>query len=602
MAPAIDKARHAVAVSLKRAGGRMATPRVLRDILARWQRLRELPKGLPAERLRYELVSRLPRPALRKKNVGALAAPGPGVWPGIPERGRALMEGEIELLGRKLPVSDPFWGLTPDNPRLAAELHGFAWLADLVAAGESGIALARRLVALWIAAPESQTRRARHPAIAGPRLARWLQAADRLMGGGDAGFDERFRRRIAEEAGGLALALPAGLAGSTLIGAAKGLALAGLALPDGERWRNQALALVERELARQILPDGGHVERSPSRQLQLLRDLADIAIAFARAGQEPPPAVLGAARALTPLLRLLQHGDGGLALFNGSNEETAGLIETVLTAVGEKPQAPTQAPQTGFQRASAGRLLLLVESGRPAAPGYDLGAHAGTFAIEISHGRERIVTGCGAHPGDPRWEEALRATAAHSTLTLADTNSSLLLPGDGLGHRPGYVSCKREEQDGNVWLEMAHDGYGAAFGLMHRRRLYLAAGGEDLRGEDRLEPLAGGDAPHPRGGGGTAAPVPFALRFHLHPDVRATLAQNGRAALLRLPSGLGWRLRAEGGAMSLADSVYCGRRGQIRRSQQIVVEGRHAGAQTSIRWALTREQRRQERPPGKSGA
>ncbi|MFZ5791321.1 MAG: heparinase II/III family protein [Pseudomonadota bacterium] len=595
MAPAIDKARHAAAASLRRVRGRMTMPRPLRDLLARWQRLRALPEGLPIERLRYALVSRLPRAASRK-NAGALAAPGPGVWPGIPERGRALLAGEIELLGRRLPVSDPFWGLALDNPHLAAEFYGFAWLADLVAAGEPGVALARRLVAQWIAAPESRTRRVLHPAIAGPRLARWLQSADRLLGGGDASFDERFRRRIAEEADGLARMLPGGLPGSTLIGAVKGLALAGLALPDAERWRKQAEALVERELQRQILPDGGHVERSPSRQLQLLRDLADVAIAFLRAGQDVPPTILGAARALTPLLRLLQHGDGGLALFNGSNEETAGLIETVLTAVGETPQAPTQAPQTGFQRAAAGRLLLLVESGRPAAPGYDLGAHAGTFAIEISHGRERIVTGCGAHPGDPRWEEALRATAAHSTLTLADTNSSLLLPGDGLGHRPGYVSCKREEQDGNVWLEMAHDGYGEAFGLVHRRRLYLAGSGEDLRGEDRLEPLAGERAPDPRGGNAAPAPVPFALRFHLHPEVQATLAQNGRAALLRLPSGLGWRLRAEGGAMSLADSVYCGRRGQIRRSQQILVEGRHAGGETSIRWALGREQRRKAKP------
>jgi uncharacterized heparinase superfamily protein len=31
------------------------------------------------------------------------------------------------------------------------------------------------------------------------------------------------------------------------------------------------------------------------------------------------------------------------------------------------------------------------------------------------------------------------------------------------------------------------------------------------------------------------------VRFHLHPAVKATLAQSGQAVLMRLPSGRGWR-------------------------------------------------------------
>ncbi len=47
--------------------------------------------------------------------------------------------------------------------------------------------------------------------------------------------------------------------------------------------------------------------------------------------------------------------------------------------------------------------------------------------------------------------------------------------------------------------------------------------------------------------------------------------------------------------MSLADSVYLGERGRIRRTQQVVVEGQHAGGETRLRWALAREARRRER-------
>ncbi len=88
----------------------------------------------------------------------------------------------------------------------------------------------------------------------------------------------------------------------------------------------------------------------------------------------------------------------------------------------------------------------------------------------------------------------------------------------------------------------------------------------------------------------------FALRFHLHPDVDATLAHDGQAAILRLPSGVGFRLRCQvvgaGGEVSLAESLYIGSPGERRRSQQVVIAGTLAGAGAEIKWQLSRESRR----------
>lgn len=574
MAPGIDPLRRAF---VSRLGA--SRPAALTSAL----RIGAMPEGWLVGRLRYELLSRLPAPKPRIPSPAALTATGSGLWPGMPERGTAILRGEIELLGRRLPLLQPFWTLEPDSERLVAELHGFAWLADLVSAGNAGIVLARQLIDQWLALPQSRSRLLRQPGIAGRRLAAWLQSADRLLVGGDSSFDQRWRERAAEEAAGLARLLPGGLCGSALIEALKGLLLASLALPEAQAWERQALRSLEAELVRQVLPDGGHVERNPSRQLRVIRDLAEIEMALLRAGRSSSPAIGAALRALAPVLRLLQHGDGGLALFNGANEETAGLIETVLTAAGETPQAMTKAPHVGFQRLAAGRMIVLVEAGRPAPPGLDQGAHAGSFAIEVSIGAERLITGCGAHPADPNWDEALRATAAHSTLAVSGQDSSLLLAGDGLASRPGFVSCKREEEAGAVWLDLAHDGYASRFGLRHRRRLYMAANGEELRGEDRLNTV-----------GGPVGRLPVTVRFHLHPEVQATLAQNGHTVLLRLASGAGWRLRIDDAAVSLVESVYAGRRGRVRRSQQVLVETAHEGEESWLRWALTRELRAAE--------
>ena len=102
--------------------------------------------------------------------------------------------------------------------------------------------------------------------------------------------------------------------------------------------------------------------------------------------------------------------------------------------------------------------------------------------------------------------------------------------------------------------------------------------GDDIRGEDRLS------------GGGNR---PFALRFHLHPSVQVSAVQGGEAALLRLGSGAGWRLRATGGALAIEDSVYGGVEAGLRRSSQIVISGRAGadGTPAIVKWALRRERK-----------
>jgi uncharacterized heparinase superfamily protein len=99
----------------------------------------------------------------------------------------------------------------------------------------------------------------------------------------------------------------------------------------------------------------------------------------------------------------------------------------------------------------------------------------------------------------------------------------------------------------------------------------VAESGEDIRGEDAIEANAG---------------QPYAVRFHLHPGVTASLQQDGEGVLLRLPSGGGWRLRAEGARLALEESVYLGG-AEPRRTEQVVLTGLADGPQ-QVKWAITK--------------
>uniref|UniRef100_UPI0022EB06ED heparinase II/III family protein n=1 Tax=Falsiroseomonas oryzae TaxID=2766473 RepID=UPI0022EB06ED len=204
--------------------------------------------------------------------------------------------------------------------------------------------------------------------------------------------------------------------------------------------------------------------------------------------------------------------------------------------------------------------------------GADRFAHAGTLSFEMSIGRDRLIVNCGAAPAaEGEWRDALRSTAAHSTLVLADTNSSELKP-EGLGRRVDTVECDRQESNGAQWLEASHDGWVRQFGMRHRRRLYLSESGDDLRGEDLLEPER------------EAAVPGFTVRFHLHPGVVASLQQDEAGVLLRLPSGVGWRLRAKGARVAIEESIHLA--AEARRSQQVALHA-EAGA-SSVQWAISR--------------
>ena len=476
-------------------------------------------------------------------------------WPGDPAHGVRILKGELELagtVGRLVP------GRLMDiagSETLRAYAHSFVWLRDLRALGsDNARTRARALVQEWIAAPNVQ-RLAERADVAGARIAAWLGQYDFFAASADDEFRQRLMVRLVADARGLAAALPAEQLDGRALTAVKGLLAAAVALPDNTGFLNRALRVLPDEIARQVVSDGCHCERSPAQMLSALQDLTEIR-ALLQAVQAPPPVALAAAiEQMAPALRGLRHGDGGLALFNGTKDDTGSLVDLVLAKSGRTGRAPIALSEGGFHRLQAGKTVLIADCGEPAPPKLDRLAHAGTLSFELSVGRDRMIVNVGAAPAaGPEWRDATRATAAHSTLTIAETSSSELRP-EGLGHRPDKVQVRHQVASGAHWLDASHNGYVRTFGAIHHRRLYLSESGDVVVGEDTVE---------------AASPQPFMLRFHLHPDVKAVMQTDGQAVLLRLHSGAGWSLRANAARMTLEESIYLGG-AQPRRSEQVVL-------------------------------
>lgn len=563
------------------------------------KRMREWAQ-LPADRIFSALGYTLKRPvfalplyrwSLPGLTATTLAVTPTDPWPGQAEAGTAILQGTFAFAGQSLRDPAPLWAPPGATAEWLIEMHGFVWMRDLRAAGgDAARRRARELVAAWLEAHPGWSMPAWGPLALGQRLASWLGCFEFFAASAEIAFRHKMLISIAQQAQHLSRALPAGLGGADLIAATKGLIYAGAALPGGDAWRARGLDILIRELPRQILADGGHIQRSPARHMAVLRDLIDIRGVLARA-DAPSGAKSGggkaksgapedltiAIEAMAPILRMYQHGDGGLALFNGAAEDSGLQVDLVLQRAGGPRRQVGTAIETGYERMAAGRTLVIVDAGTPPPHGLDRHAHAGTLSLEMSAGRERLIVNCGARPDDATWRGAQRATAAHSALVLGDTNSSEVLSG-GLGRPARILHRRREEEDGCILLDLAHDGYLRGFGVLHRRRLFLGAEGTDLRGEDNLEPR----------GQRVPRSAPFTIRFHLHPSVSASLVKGGASVLLRPPKGEGWNMHASGAVMSLEPSIYLGQPKDIRRSQQVVLSGMLGPDGAQIKWALRR--------------
>lgn len=481
-------------------------------------------------------------------------------WPGNAAQGRWLCEA--------------FPQLEYDWPE---DLQGFEGLRDLRAlGGHEARRAARELVENWI-------KRHRNAALwdvgtTGQRVANWIILYDFYGASADAVFQDKVFDSLGRQARHLSRALPGGAAGIELLNGIRGLAIAGLAFQGREAWLAQALDLLQAEIGKQILPDGGHISRSPAQLLDVLRLLMDIRTGLASADYPVPEQVEHTIDRMAQALRFFRYPDKGFALFNGTQESDEVMVDAVLTRTNAHGRILRHLPQSGYERVTMGRSLLMIDAGAPAPRPFDTRAHVAPLSFEFVYGKERVLVACGTHPSDPAWQYALRGTAAHNTLTIDARNACEIREDGAIARRPRTVTHNRSESREAILFEGSHDGYVPLNGITHRRRLYLSREGHDLRGEESLTCSTG-----------LSKPADIAVRFHLHPRVQASLIQNGTEALLRLPGGAGWRFSLNGGTLALEDSIYLGIGTQARKTKQLAIHQRMDGDHAQIKWALQRE-------------
>jgi uncharacterized heparinase superfamily protein len=511
-----------------------------------------------------------------------------------------LYNGHFGLAGKlaEVDTESPF-EIDPPSEGWARELYGFGWLRHLRAAGsELSREQAKVLVNDFIALKRSLPGLAWQPEIVGRRVISWLSNSVLVLDTGEPQAYETFLRALSSQLRYLSASYRDAPDGVPRLVSLMALVYAGLCIAEQQAVVERYTRPLCKELERQILPDGGHISRNPEALVELLLDLLPLKQCFVARDRPPPKELTDAIERIMPMLRFFRTCDGTLTRFNGAGPTPTDALATVLAYDDVKGAPVRYAANSAYARLECGSTLFICDIGPTPAASLSMTAHAGFLSFEMSSGNAPMIVNCGTPSVDhDEWRPFSRSTPAHSTLTFEDVSSgefgtsgtngalpTVDAPLLGPANAQATLSDQVDSTD-NIRIRGSHDGYLERFGVTHARQMLIAPNGLLISAEDKLSAPQGLKSPDENLIAGD-----YAIRFHLHPSVRAELGSDGQSVELRLKNGEAWRITSNAPETTLEQSFFLADARGPQPTSQVVLGG-FIGEASEVRivWNIERK-------------
>jgi hypothetical protein len=343
-----------------------------------------------------------------------------------------------------------YWTDSRDGLLFLFHLHGFAELARYASGppSESGDRYWEAVIADWLGAFDRPALPAWHPYPMSGRIVAWCAALSREHC--LAALRPALLRSLSRQARVLQRSVEHDIGGNHVLRNATALVVAGVCLEDAGHTR-RGLRLLERQLAAQILADGGHEERSPSYHRLVLGDLLDVRTAMLRAEAPSPPWLDHAIEDMDRWLRRIAGPSGDVPPLNDG---------------WDGPPLPQPASESLAHLADSGYVVLrdgdtqaILDAGPLAPPHLPAHAHADALSITMWAEAEPLIVDCGsgAYAGPDR--ARFRSTAAHNTVQVDGKDQCELWGPFRAAFMPRVESASIQRLENAVVVRSSHDGY-----------------------------------------------------------------------------------------------------------------------------------------------
>lgn len=497
------------------------------------------------------------------------------IWPGDAEKGQSLCSGALDFQGDTLEIKSDFWNPKNISYNWIIYIHEFHYLRDLRSLRTpDALSVGRGMILDWIK-EHKQWKKLNHCIDSiGERLFMWITHYDFFFSNADEEEIEIFFSSLQEQAQSLKHYNFSKHSGAKQYETYKALVYSSLCLENNGDLKQKALNVLQQHLNEEILLDGGHISRNPEYTLTILRTLLDIRNILNSSGAPIPGFLQDIIERMGKAMRFFMHHDKALAVFHGGQESNKAWLESTLNQSRKSSKTKNSLPQSGFERIKQGRSLIIADTGKNNKHQHT-NSHDSGSAFEFSYGKERILVSCGSHPHATDWQDALKNSAAHNKLTLSGQEDKKRKRQSKL---PPICECEKHEKNGYSEIKIFNANRKGLYGFEHTRLLELNNQGATLKGCDYIH--SNHDPTHP---------LQAALRFHLHPRVLVSLINNDSEALLRLPTGIGFRFKTENHQIHLENSIYLGSGCFPRKTKQLVIYSHINTDSHLFDWIIHRE-------------
>jgi uncharacterized heparinase superfamily protein len=379
---------------------------------------------------------------------------------------------------RAFSPSQTFWSDRSDGLLFLFHLHGFAELPRALNRQDHSRALPfwSRVITSWLDLFDRPQLPAWHPYPTSVRTIAWSAALS-----ADA-WDGVVHRRAVDslwrQAHYLRRSVEHDIGGNHVLKNATALAFAGACFPDS-LLLDRALRLLNRELPRQFLADGGHEERSTSYHREALHDLREVAELLRRSGRDTPAVLQETIDRGSAWSEAIAGPDLQLPLLNDAWE---GPPLTQRAA-----EDLTVLPASGHVVMRHGSDQVVFDCG-PLSPRHlPPHAHADALSIVAWFDGEQLAVDRGAFAYSGPRRDHFRATAAHNTVEI-ERQSQCMFWGDFRASRLPVVELGAvEREQGALLVSASHDGYRHLPGKPIHQRVLVWLPGEGLLVIDRID-------------------------------------------------------------------------------------------------------------------
>jgi uncharacterized heparinase superfamily protein len=406
------------------------------------------------------------------RGAGVDTAPQSGPQPPPELDGRFRAVGHVREFG-----APGFWTDEADGLLFLFHLHGFTDLARYCAqpVTAAGDAFWATVIESWLSECGRPSRTAWHPYPLSGRVIAWSAALSRR--GWDSELTAAMRASLSRQLTLLRRSVEQDIGGNHVLRNATAMIIGGICTCDA-RTEEAGLALLERELDRQILRDGGHEERSTSYQRAILADLEDVAATLRRASREVPGWLTAASTVMEGWLRALTGPDGRLPLLNDAWEGPP--LDPV------RGETLTDLASSGYVVVRSGGDQAVLDVGLVAPPHLPPHAHADVLSFVLWADGERIVVDPGAFTYSGPERGRFRGSVAHSTVEVDGRDQCDLWGPFRAAHMPNVRRGAVQQIGDAIVLTAEHDGFRRLPDPVVHRRTFCWLPGDGLVVVDRL--------------------------------------------------------------------------------------------------------------------